>query len=211
MKNCVIVLFFLIVSSLSNSQTKTDKKSNYSENSEITVIYHNEVNLDLVKNKSTAVFVKKKATDVSVNKKRTAVFINDIFMGNEIIMNSINPEKIKTIKVEKELFEKNGKEYYGKIFITMKRNYKANFMTLEEIAAKYLKLETDPIIFIINEDAIKKDFNDYLVDENFILKIDINKIKNSEKNKEINIVKLTTKTAENIKNANGIMIKGTEM
>jgi len=93
----------------------------------------------------------------------------------------------------------------------MKSEYNPNFMTLKEIATKYLSLDTNPIIFQINENVINQDYNEYLLDENFVLKIELNKIKTSDKNGEINLIKLITKTSENIKNANIIRIRGTEI
>ena len=74
-----------------------------------------------------------------------------------------------------------------------------------------MTLDTNPIIFQIDENVINQDYNEYSVDESFILKIELNKIKTSKKGTEINLVKLIMKTPENIKKANEIRIKGTEI
>ena len=196
MKKNIFALILLFVTFNSFSQNinkkKTTEKPNYSENSEIKVIYNDSLKTLHSKNKPVGIFV------------------NGIFL-NENLISAINTNKIETMKVEKDSFEKNGKEYFGKIIIELKSNYKPNFISLKELASKYLTLDTNPIIFQIDENVINQDYNEYAVDENFILKIELNKIKTSEKGTEINLVKLITKTPENIKKANEIRIKGTEI
>ncbi len=194
MKN-ILTSIILLVTFQSFSQTLSGEistsKPNYSENSEIKVIYNDSLNTLHSKNKPVGIFV------------------NGIFF-NENLISTISPDKIETLTVQKESFEKNGKEYFGKIIIEMKSDYKPNFMSLKELTSKYLTLNTNPIIFQIDENVINQDYNEYLVDENFILKIVLNKTKTSRKNTEINLIKLITKTTENIKKANEIRIKGTE-
>ena len=102
----------------------------------------------------------------------------------------------------------NGTEYYGKIYIKMKSDYNPKFLTLKKLSEKYLMLNEIPIIYQIDEKVVEKSSNEILVDENFILKIVVEKINTSENNTEINLIRLITKTTENIKKANEIRIKG---
>ena len=196
MKNIIIVIL-LFITSLSFGQTiqgvRINNKSNYSENSEIKVVYNDNSN------------------ELHPEKKPVGIFVNGTFIGKQPILNTINSEKIESLKVKKENFKKNGKEYYGKILVEMKSEYVPKFLTLKELITKYLDLNTNPIVFQINEKVINQDYNKYLVDEKFILKIVLTKIKTSEKDTEINLIKLITKTTENIKKANEIRIKGTEI
>ena len=197
MKKNVFAIILLFVTFNSFSQDIIGKKStskpNYSENSEIKVIYKD--NLNKFHSKT----------------KPVGIFVNGIFIGDESVLNAINSEKIESLNIEKENFEKNGKEYYGKILIEMKSDYNPIFISLKKLTSKYLTLNTSPIIFQIDENIINEDYNEYLVDENFILKIILNKIKTTEKETEINLIKLITKTPENIKKANQIIIRGTEI
>ena len=197
MKKNVFAIILLFVTFNSFSQDIIGKKStskpNYSENSEIKVIYKD--NLNKFHSKT----------------KPVGIFVNGIFIGDESVLNAINSEKIESLNIEKENFEKNGKEYYGKILIEMKSDYNPIFISLKKLTSKYLTLNTSPIIFQIDENIINEDYNEYLVDENFILKIILNIIKTTEKETEINLIKLITKTPENIKKANQIIIRGTEI
>ena len=197
MKKNIFTLIILFVTFNSFSQNIIGKKSNakqpnYSENSEIKVIY------------------KDSLTKFHSKNKPVGIFVNGIFI-NENLISTINPDKIDTVKIEKESFEKNGKKYFGKILLEMKSNYNPTFISLKKLTSKYLTLNTSPIIFQIDENIINEDYNEYLVDENFILKIILNKIKTTEKETEINLIKLITKTPENIKKANQIIIRGTEI
>ena len=144
------------------------------------------------------------------NGKNPAYFVNGMLVGDKTVL-TLNPNKIESVNVEKENLELNGKKYFGKINITTKENYKPNFITLEKLAEKYLSTETNPKIFQIDDTIIDQNENEYLVDENYILKIELTKIKNPKLNSDINFIKLVTKTPENIKNVNQIMIRGNEI
>ena len=197
MKNSVFTLILTLIVFNSFCQDISEKKSitspKYSENSEIKVILNKNLN------------------KFHSEKKLAGVFVNGIFVGDEHILNVINPDKIESINIEKKDFKKNGRKYSGKFLIKMKSDYIPKFITLNELVTKYLKLDRYPIVFQINENVISLDYNKYLVDENFILKIISNKIITSKKSTKINLIKIITKTPENIKKANVIRIKGTEL
>ena len=90
----------------------------------------------------------------------------------------------------------------------MKSDYNPKFLTLKKLSEKYLMLNEIPIIYQIDEKVVGNSSNQILLDENFILKIVVEKINTSENNTEINLIRLITKTPENIKKANEIRIKG---
>jgi len=63
---------------------------------------------------------------------------------------------------------------------------------------------------MIDNEIISGEYNKYIVDEKYILKIIVEKIENKEENLQVNIVRLLTKTEENIKKSKQIWIRGTE-
>ncbi len=198
MKNSLSIFLFITTFSFSQNieKVKINKKPNYSESSKIRVFYKDSLN------------------EFHPNQKPVGVFINGKFIGEQsaLLLNDLNIGKVEEINIEKKIFEKNGVAYFGKIFIEMKPNYKPNFLTLNELFEKHLQLDTkNPLIYQINENVLSKNCDECLIDENFILKITIEKIKTSEKNVEINLIKLITKTPENIKKANEIRIRGAEI
>lgn len=175
-----------------SGKKSTDKPNYYSENSEIKVFYSDKSNY------------------FRSEQKRAGIFVNEKFIGNQEAMSIINPDKIEALKIEGEKFEMNRTEYYGKIFIKMKSDYNPKFIALEKLSEKYLKLDENPRIYQIDQKVLENSRNEFLIDENFILKIVVEKISTSENNTEINLIRLITKTPENIKKANEIRLRGIE-
>ncbi|WP_055436267.1 hypothetical protein [Lacinutrix algicola] len=197
MRNTTL-LIILLITSLSFSQTLTGKKAlkkfKYSKNSEITVYYNDSITY-------------------KKNNKPTGVFLNSKFISTNLSLITINQEQIESLNIEKTTFKIEGKEYYGKILIKMKAGYKSNFISLNTLSAKHLNLNKNPIIFKIDDKIISEDYDSYLIDETFVLRIIVNKLKTSEKNTEINLVTVITKTKVNIEKSNKkkIIIRGNEI
>ncbi len=186
MKNIIIIL--LLVVSVNLFGQETNGKHKYSKKLDIIVSY-------------------KDSLQESRSKYNPAYYVNDFLLEYSDELISINPRKVKSIDVEKKDFEINGKKYYGKIIIKTKDNYKPNFITLKELAYKYLTIDTSPLIFQIDDKIINYDINKYVVDEKFILKIELSKVKTSEQNIEINFIKIMTKTTDNKKKLRKIRIR----
>ena len=179
MKN-IIILITLLISTLAFSQK--NKRTIYSEDSAIKVIYNEN-------------------TDKN---ELVEMIVNDVFVNfsDKNTLSVIDLNKIDSIKVEKSGVKNDA----GRVIIKMKPDYKPNFITIKELIDKYLKIDKNPIIFQIDSNIINQDYNKFKVDENYILKIELTKIKTSEQN-SLNLVKLITKTEENIKKANTIIMR----
>ncbi|AUC82902.1 hypothetical protein [Lacinutrix sp. Bg11-31] len=194
MKNTTL-LIVLLISSLSFGQTSPEKKAfknpKYSENSEIVISYR-----DSIKQKQKS--------------KPVAYYINDDFTDDQYLLNSISPKKIESFNIEKGNFTINNKQYYGKVLIKMNSNYKHSQISLKALSKKFLNLDDSPVLYQINDNIINTNYNTYLIDEDYILKILVSKVKTSN-NIEINHIKLITKTKENIAEANTIKIRGNEI
>jgi hypothetical protein len=163
--------------------SKTTKPAYVDANSPIRII-------DLDKNKSV---------------KQPAYFIDGKHFNSKQIK-TINPQMIDSVYVVKEKINIDEKEYYGQVHIRMNADYKPEFITLTDLKAKYSEQSKIPSIFMIDNDIINSDYNKFLVDERFILKMEVQKIDNEDLN--ISVIRLITKTKENIKKANEIRIRG---
>lgn len=195
MKYLTIILLFIFspaISQTTNGVT-TQKKPLYSEDSDIKVFYTDDIDSH------------------NLNKNTAAIFINDSFCENQSIFNALNPNKIDSVNIEKGKFQQEGKTYYGKIHIKLKPDYTPKFLTIKQLSDKYLKLNNLPLLFKIDGKAIDQDFNNYWIDESFILKINVSKVQTSQKNINISIINIYTKTSENIKKANNIILKGNKL
>ncbi len=180
----ILLMFIALFSFGQNNNNKTVK---YSENSPVKVFYSDSLKV--------------------LNNKMPALYINGAFVGGSFF-EAVNISKIEEMHIEKEYFTKDGIDYYGKIFIKMKPEYNPVLISFSELVKKYLKLDNNPIIFQINEKVISENWRNSLIDEKDILKIIVTKVKTSERNVMVNLIKLITKTPENIEKENEIRIRG---
>lgn len=144
-----------------------------------------------------------------VSEKISAYYINGKLIG-ETILSAINPLLIENINVVKRDVEVDGKKYYGQIYIQLKKDYHPRLISLKDIKLKLTKPTNAPSIFIIDSKIISGDYSKCIVDENHILRIIVEKIENKEENLQVNVIRLLTKTEENIKNSKQILLRGTE-
>lgn len=73
---------------------------------------------------------------------------------------------------------------------------------MNNLKLKYTNVKDNSTIFKIDDEIINADYENYLVDEKYILRIIVEKFENK------NIINLTTKTPENIKKSKEIIIRG---
>jgi len=139
---------------------------------------------------------------------RAAVHYINEKMVDETRIKTINPKLIDNIDVLKKDVEIDGKKYWGQIYIRMKEAYRPKLISLTNLKQKYTKVDSSPCIFMIDDTVINGDPNTQMVDEGFILQIVVEKVVNPKENLKVNLIKLATKTDENIKKANNIHIRG---
>ncbi len=196
MKSSALLILSLLIGLFSYCQeisgVKINNTKTYSEDSDIYVRYLNP------------------KSDVKHN---AAVFINNEFFKNGYtLLRTVAPNKIESVNVEKGTFKIDGIEYHGKILITLKTDYTPKIITLNNLITKHLTLDNNPIILQIDSNYVNDDFNNYIVDENYILQINATTVTTS-KNGKINMLYLMTKSDKNIEKANQpkqIIIRGTE-
>lgn len=159
-------------------------------------------------NDSIPIVVNKKDSKSETN---VLCYLNQKVVDNHI-MSTINPNKIKEIKVEKESIEYDKVNYNGIIYIQTKDNYEPKLISLNALKSKYLNLtDKAPTLFMLDEKIIHYDYDDFKVDENYILKIEVQSVENGEEDFDINVVRLITRTKENVEKANAIRLKGAEL
>lgn len=137
-------------------------------------------------------------------KKDPAYFINGIHI-KDFNQSMISPNNIDSIKVFKEDFTIETKSYYGQINIFLKKGYCPQWLSLSSLKEKYIKNCNIPTIFMLNNDFIKSDYGEFLIDEKYILKLEVELMHKQIGN--IQIVRILTKTEENIKTENKIWIR----
>lgn len=136
-----------------------------------------------------------------------AYYLNGKLVNSSLFL-TINPKIITEIKVEKNDVEIDSIKYQGQLFVTTKSNYQYKFISLTDIELKYAKLKDAPTLFMIDNKLINEDYDKSILDENFLLRINVETIDNPKENMRLNLIRILTKTQENIKKVNEIMIRG---
>lgn len=136
------------------------------------------------------------------NPKGPAYFLNGELV-NQSVLKFLDTNKIENIKTEHENIETGGAKYEGKVIIETKNNYKPNLISLNELRKRYTEVDESSALFQINNEIVDGDYNTFLIDKNYILKITINKLENPN----LSVIKVISKSEENIKKSNEIMIR----
>ncbi len=147
---------------------------------------------------------------VDEEKKPAATFINGRFFQNQNLT-SINPNDIEDLNVVKADTLIGNVQYSGLIYIRTKKDYPLRLVTLTELKNKYTNLKGKPAIFMVDGNFINGDYDNYLVDENNLLTIIVDKLQTEKEQINFGLIKLLTKSDENIRNRNRIIIRGTEV
>ncbi|WP_321296733.1 hypothetical protein [Marinifilum fragile] len=137
-------------------------------------------------------------------KANPAYFINGKHI-KDFNLATIDPNNIDNIKVVKKEFTTEMKSYYGQINIFLKKGYSPKWISLTDLKKKYIKSCNIPTIFMLNDDFIKSDYSDFVIDEKYVQELEVEAIDNQIGN--FQIVRIFTKTEENIKKANEIWIR----
>ena len=139
------------------------------------------------------------------NTSSPAYFLNGKLI-NESLINTIDPNEIENLKVEKENIEIENVKYFGKILIDTKAGYIPKIISLNNLKLKYTNINDSSAIFQLDNEIINSDYNEYLVDENYILRIEVEKYENG--NIRLHFIKIYTKSKENVINSKKIIIRG---
>jgi hypothetical protein len=137
--------------------------------------------------------------------KEPAYFINGDFI-NQFTLKTIDPLTIDSIYVDRKEIKINNTIYYGQIYVKLKDEYNPRFISLTDLKKKYVKSSTRNFIFIIDNEIIRGDYEKLIVDEKYILKIVVDTMR-SEKS-DLDIIRLITRTKENIEKSKQIILRG---
>lgn len=141
------------------------------------------------------------------NNKKPAYFLNGQ-LTSESILRTLNPNEIGTVNVEKGDFVINNVKYFGKLKIELKSSYSPKLISLNNLKAKYTNLSGNQTIFKIDNEIVNSNYDNFIIDEKFILKIIVENYENKEEKLNVNFINLITKTEENIKKSKQLIIRG---
>jgi len=192
MKKIIILIFGILISKNVYSQQinglKISKHNQYSENDSIPRV------------------LKTQQWEI----EKPIVLLNDKYVASEVLL-TLNPNKIESIKIDKNKTQIDGIEYNGKIIVTTKNNYDLNLLKINDFIEKYTDVKDGKYIFLIDGEILNTDENLMLIDEKNIMQIKITKLDKTENFKNLYFIKLLTRTKENLKKANTLYLRGSEL
>jgi hypothetical protein len=146
-------------------------------------------------------------TDQESHKLQPAYYINGIQVSQTVV-STLDPTVIESINVIKGNLKVNKTDYAGQVNIKTKNAYHPNLISLNALKKKYTNLSNTSAVFMIDGTIINGDYDDYVVDEDYVLSIVIDKIENTKENLHIDLIKIQTKSDVNLKKAKEIKIRG---
>ena len=150
-------------------------------------------------------------TLADTKRKANALWYLNGRVVDEHLLSTIDPHKIEEIKIEKESAEYETVNYSGAIYIKTKENYTPKSISLNELKAKYLDIQDSILtLFLLDGAAINMDYDQYQVDEKYILKIEVQRVDSIKEELNIAVINLITRTRENLEKANTLRLKGGE-
>ena len=141
-----------------------------------------------------------------ISKNPPAFFYNGKLIDYSL-MSTINPESIASMNVIKKDTIIDSVKYNGKIMIQGKTTNNNNYISLNEFKLKYVSPSENVPVFQIDEDIVVDDYDTYLIDEKYILKVIVTPIDNPKQKVKIDFINLLTKSAKNIEESNQIIIR----
>jgi hypoxanthine-guanine phosphoribosyltransferase len=148
--------------------------------------------------------------DSRTESERQPIYILNDRIIDGSILKALDLKNISEIKVIKRDTVIGSKIYYGKIYLVTKKTYEPNLLSLTSLKSDYTSNKDVPTIFMIDNEIIDKDYDDYFVDLNYILRIIIKPVEISKEGIRFNLIQILTKTKDNIKKVNEIRIRGDE-
>ena len=121
---------------------------------------------------------------------------------------AINPMQIDSMTVRFDTLQTVEEQRTGIIYVKTKDDYVLKFISLNDLQKKYINLpDSLPILFILDEEIINANYDVYQVDENFVLKLEVQSISTTQKGLDVYTIKILTKSEENLERPR-IIIRG---
>lgn len=133
-----------------------------------------------------------------------AYYVDGTFVSGVMV----DPQSIASINVVNGEVQLDNRTYKGQVYIKTKPHEGFRFTSLSAIKDKYTEFKNKPVIFIVDGEIVKGDYDKYVVDESYVLQINIDTVSNSTEKIDLGVIELVTKSDANLKKAKEIRIRG---
>ncbi len=159
---------------------------------------HSSVLINLYATSDSGIKVTYITKSTAIEKSKMAYFLNDQ-MIDESVLKTLDPNIISDIKVASGTFEYENNSFSGKIQVYTNVEYTPKLITLSDMKMRYISIASAATVFEIDNEVVNSAYDRFWVDQNYLLEIIIEKIENLKENLALHIVKIYTKSSENIK------------
>lgn len=130
--------------------------------------------------------------------KEPAYFLNG-YLCPQSYLQKIKSENVKNIYVVKRDTTVNRVDYYGQIFIELKKDIKTpDFIYVSQLDSVYKEIPKIPTIYSIDNEPVEDPYKK-LIDKNSILDLEIHELGKIIEDFKLQIVNVITKKEENTK------------
>ncbi|MDY3339115.1 hypothetical protein PG279_08010 [Riemerella anatipestifer] len=126
-----------------------------------------------------------------------------------LVLSTLKNTDIESINISKGSFELDGKSYNGKIIIKTKSEFNSNLITVKQLVSKCTNLKNnDNYIYSVNTEIINSDADSTFIDEKNITQITVYQLDKINSLKNMNSIKIFTKTDQKSSKENNFIIRG---
>lgn len=130
-----------------------------------------------------------------------AIFVNGKLVNDDFLATT-QPDQILSFSVKNEPYKADSKVYNGQVHLIYKDNKEPLIMSLNEALEKYTKLDSKPVIFMLDGEIVKEDYDTVIIEEENLLQFNVDEIVNEKEDINLYVVKILTRTEENIEKLN---------
>ena len=127
------------------------------------------------------------------------------------VLFSMDPNQIKDIRVLRGDTLVDKVTYSGRVFIETMQTVAPKYITLTQLKDKYTNLKGKAVVFTLDGNFINADYDKYAIDEAGLLTIVVDALPATKGNNELGLIKLLSRSKQNLEDRNKIMIRGADL
>lgn len=143
--------------------------------------------------------------------RQPAFFLNGKYVKDQGLLGSLNPKWIESVDVLKRDTLIENSSYNGLVYIRTKDGYAPKYISLTDLKNKYTEFKGKMVVFMIDGNFVNANYDNYIIDENNLLTIIVDKLQMEKEKIDLGLIKLLTQSEENIKKRNTLILRGKDV
>jgi hypothetical protein len=127
------------------------------------------------------------------------------------VLFSMDPNMINDIQVLRGDTTVDKVTYSGRVIIETRQGIAPKYISLTQLKDKYTNLKGKTVVFTLDGNFINADYDKYVIDEAGLLTIVVDALQATKANSELGLIKLLSRSKQNIEDRKKIMIRGADL